>query len=103
MVEDEYTFKQPVIISDCTLRDGEQQAGLVFTQKDKIEIAKLLDELGVDEIEGGMPAVSKEDLLAVQKIVDSNLNAKITALCRATKKDIDIAYEAGIWRSEERR
>jgi isopropylmalate/homocitrate/citramalate synthase len=97
IVEEEYSFRKPVIISDCTLRDGEQQAGLVFSQEDKVMIAKALDELGIDEIESGMPAVSNEDLLAVKKIVDSNLNAKISALCRATKKDIDIAYEAGVW------
>lgn len=56
-------FKIPkkVLIQDITLRDGEQQAGLVFTQKDKIKIANLLDEVGVDRIEAGMPAVSNQD------------------------------------------
>ena len=96
-LKEAYSFRKPVIISDCTLRDGEQQAGLVFTTADKLAIAKALDKLGVDEIESGMPAVSDEDLQAVKQIVNADLNAKITALSRATKEDIDIAYESGVW------
>ena len=50
-----------VIVHDITLRDGEQQAGLVFDKEDKIKIARMLDEVGVHRIEAGMPAVSKSD------------------------------------------
>ena len=71
-----------VLIQDITLRDGEQQAGLVFTKKDKIAIANLLDEVGVDRIEAGMPAVSNQDKEAVKSIAHSGLNAKVFAVAR---------------------
>ena len=56
---------------DCTLRDGEQQAGVAFTMQDKILIAKMLDEIRIPEIEVGMPAVSDEDKKATYEIVKS--------------------------------
>ena len=51
-------FPKKVEVHDTTLRDGEQQAGVVFNKEDKIRIAGMLDEAGVDRIEAGMPAVS---------------------------------------------
>lgn len=60
-----------VVIHDITLRDGEQQAGLVFNKENKIKIATMLDEVGVHRIEAGMPAVSGEDKEAVKAIRDS--------------------------------
>jgi len=84
-------------IVDCTLRDGEQQAGIVFTKEDKVNIAKKLDELGIPEIEVGMPAVSEEDQKATKEIVNANLNARIVALSRATKEDIDLLSDCGVW------
>ena len=85
-----------VLIQDITLRDGEQQAGLVFTKKDKIAIANLLDEVGVDRIEAGMPAVSNQDKEAVKSIAHSGLNAKVFAFARCMKRDVDLALECGV-------
>ncbi len=85
-------------LTDCTLRDGEQQAGVVFTADDKVKIAKQLDRLGVHEIEVGTPASSEEDHEAARIIAHLDLHkAKVTALARALKEDIDLLCELGIW------
>ncbi|MGA3060372.1 MAG: pyruvate carboxyltransferase [Candidatus Bathyarchaeia archaeon] len=91
-------FKIPkkVMIQDITLRDGEQQAGIVFNKDDKIRIANLLDEVGVDRIEAGMPAVSSQDKEAVKTIAHSGLHAKIFAFARCMKRDVDLALECGV-------
>lgn len=86
-----------VIIHDATLRDGEQTPGLVFSKEDKINIARKLDELGVDRIEAGMPVVSDEDFEAIKTIATMGLNAKVFAFCRATPKDVEKAAEAGVY------
>jgi len=64
-------FQPPkqVKIHDITLRDGEQQAGIIFTKDDKIRIAEKLAEAGVHRIEAGMPAVSPADEAAIKEIV----------------------------------
>jgi isopropylmalate/homocitrate/citramalate synthase len=85
-----------VVIHDITLRDGEQQAGLVFNKEDKVKIAKMLDEVGVHRIEAGMPAVSREDKEAVKAITHEGLNAKIFCFCRCMKADIDLALECDV-------
>lgn len=87
---------QNVVIHDITLRDGEQQAGLVFNKEDKIEIARMLDEVGVHRIEAGMPAVSKEDKDAVKTIAREGLNAKIFCFARCMKRDVDLALECDV-------
>jgi len=91
-------FKIPkkVLIQDITLRDGEQQAGIVFTKEDKIKIANLLDEVGVDRIEAGMPAVSSQDKEAVRAIAHSGSHAKIFAFARCMKQDVDLALECDV-------
>jgi len=91
-------FKLPkeVVIHDITLRDGEQQAGLVFNKEDKIKIARLLDELGVHQIEAGMPAVSKEDKEAVKAIAHEGLSAKTFCFSRCMKADVDLALECDV-------
>ena len=58
-------FNKNLTLCDCTLRDGEQQAGVVFTKEDKVAIAKLLDEMRIPEIEAGMPCNSQEDADAI--------------------------------------
>jgi len=85
-----------IVVTDCTLRDGEQQAGIVFTKNDKVEIARKLDELGIREIELGMPSVSEEDTEAVKAIVKEKLNARLYALARATRPDIDKVIDCGV-------
>lgn len=85
-----------VEIHDATLRDGEQTPGVVFTAEDKVRIAELLDEVGVDRIEAGMPAVSESDQRAIRQISKKNLKAKIFAFVRANKADIDMAVDCGV-------
>ena len=85
-----------VKIHDVTLRDGEQQAGIVFTKDDKIRIAEALAEAGVHRIEAGMPAVSPEDEAAVKEIIKRNLGVEIFAFCRAMPEDIKRAAGCGV-------
>lgn len=91
------TFQLPakVSIHDATLRDGEQTPGIVFSVADKIAIAEKLDEVGVDRIEAGMPAVSEQDFDAIRKISKLGLKAKIYTFARAMNADIDKAIECG--------
>ena len=84
-------------IVDCTLRDGEQQAGVVFTKEDKVRIAKKLDDMGIQEIEAGMPVSSEEDKEAICEMVRSGMKARITALARPSKADIDLLVDCGVW------
>jgi len=90
-------FKLPKTIKfhDATLRDGEQMPGIVFRKDDKIKIAKLLDSLGIDRIEAGMPAVTQEDFEAIKEISKLGLKAMITVFSRAAVPDIDKAVESG--------
>ncbi len=85
-----------VYIFDTTLRDGEQTPGVSLTIDEKVEIAKKLDELGVDVIEAGFPVSSVGEKEAIKKIVKENLNAEICGLARAVKKDIDVAIECEV-------
>lgn len=85
----------PVEIHDATLRDGEQTPGVVFSTEEKVHIAELLDQLGVERIEAGMPAVSQSDYNAIKEICKRGLNAKIFAFVRAVRGDIDMAAECG--------
>lgn len=87
---------EKVIIHDITLRDGEQQAGIVFNKEEKIQIARMLDEVGVHRIEAGMPAVSREDKEAIKTIAHEGLNAKIFCFARCMKRDVDLALECDV-------
>ncbi|HEX4137679.1 MAG TPA: hypothetical protein VHY84_23920 [Bryobacteraceae bacterium] len=90
-----YQLPAKVSIHDATLRDGEQTPGVVFSIADKIAIAEKLDEIGVDRIEAGMPAVSEPDFEAIKKISKLGLKAKIYTFARAMNSDIDKALECG--------
>jgi 2-isopropylmalate synthase len=86
-----------VYIFDTTLRDGEQSPGASLTSAEKLEIARQLSRLGVDIMEAGFPAASPDDLLGVQRIaqeIGTPDGPVITGLARATKGDIDKAWEA---------
>ncbi len=85
-----------VVIHDTTLRDGEQQAGIVFRREDKLRIAMALDEAGVDRIEAGMPAVSREDFEAVKEIARQGLRAMVMTFARCLKQDVDLALKADV-------
>ena len=91
------SLEQPkqVQIHDATLRDGEQTPGVVFSVEDKIKIATKLDEVGVERIEAGMPAVSPQDAEAIKEISKLGLKSRIFTFARAMKKDIDMALECG--------
>ncbi len=84
-----------VQIHDATLRDGEQTPGVVFSVDDKIRIATKLDEVGVERIEAGMPAVSPQDAQAIKEISALGLKSRIFTFARAMKQDIDMALECG--------
>ena len=81
-------------IFDTTLRDGEQVPGCQLHGKEKLVIAKALDNLGVDVIEGGFPVSSPADFEAVKAIAENMKNASVCGLTRAVQKDIDVAVEA---------
>jgi isopropylmalate/homocitrate/citramalate synthase len=91
-------FKPPkkVKIHDITLRDGEQQAGVIFTKDDKIRIAEKLAEVGVHRIEAGMPAVSPNDEAAIREIVKRRLGSQIFAFSRCMVKDVELAADCGV-------
>src|SRR5438477_7465497 len=86
--------KDRVVIFDTTLRDGEQSPGATMTHEEKIEVAELLDHMGVDIIEAGFPIASEGDFAAVQEIARRSKNAVICGLSRASFKDIDRCAEA---------
>lgn len=81
---------------DTTLRDGEQTIGVSWDSQDKLKIAKVLDDLGVDRIEAGMPAVTREDREAVELILDAGLKAEIWGFSRCVKSDIDACIATGV-------
>ncbi len=83
-----------ILIFDTTLRDGEQVPGCKLNTKEKVELAKELEHLGVDIIEAGFPISSPGDFLSVQEISKNITNPVVCALSRAVKKDIDAAGEA---------
>ncbi|MEM1931410.1 MAG: homoaconitate hydratase [Sulfolobales archaeon] len=85
-----------VVIHDTTLRDGEQQAGVVFRRDEKVRIAIALDEAGVDRIEAGMPSVSRDDFDAVKEIAKLGLKARVMAFSRCLKQDVDLAIKAEV-------
>ena len=86
--------KDRVVIFDTTLRDGEQCPGATMTHEEKLEVAELLDHMGVDIIEAGFPIASEGDFAAVNEIAKRAKNAVICGLSRAAPKDIDRCAEA---------
>ena len=83
-----------VVIFDTTLRDGEQCPGATMTHEEKLEVADLLDQMGVDIIEAGFPVASEGDFAAVHEIATRTKNAVVCGLSRAAFKDIDRCAEA---------
>lgn len=85
-----------VYIDDTTLRDGEQTAGVVFSNHEKIRIAKLLDEVGVHQIEVGIPAMGGDEKQTIAQIVELGLGASILAWNRAVIDDIRHSLDCGV-------
>src|ERR1039457_4859627 len=89
-------FPKKVKFYDITLRDGEQQAGVIFTKDDKIRIAEGLAEAGVHRIEAGMPVVSPSDAAAIKEIVKRNLGSQVFAFSRCMLDDVKRAVDCGV-------
>ena len=85
-----------IIINDTTLRDGEQAAGVAFTVNEKVKIAVLLDNIGIQEVEAGMPAMGDIEKKAIRKILNKNLRTRIIGWNRAVLKDIDESISCGL-------
>ncbi|MBE3087169.1 MAG: homocitrate synthase [Bacteroidetes bacterium] len=83
-------------IDDTTLRDGEQTAGVVFANDEKIHIARMLDKIGVHQIEAGIPAMGGDEKDAIKAIASLNLNCSILGWNRAVRSDIDDSIECGV-------
>ncbi|MDW7677687.1 MAG: homocitrate synthase [Bacillota bacterium] len=81
---------------DTTLRDGEQTAGVVFAREEKIMIAQMLDSLGVDQIEVGIPAMGPEEQESIRQIAKMGLKASLMAWNRAVIKDIESGIRCGV-------
>jgi len=86
--------KDKVFIFDTTMRDGEQSPGASMSLEEKIQIARVFDELGVDIIEAGFPIASPGDFEAVSEVSKILKNSIPAGLSRASKKDIDACHEA---------
>src|SRR6266852_5829463 len=91
-----FKFAKKIEFHDVTLRDGEQQTGVIFTKDDKIRIAEGLAEAGVHRIEAGMPVVSPSDAAAIKDIVKRNLGPKIFAFSRCMVDDVKRAVDCGV-------
>ncbi|RJQ48678.1 MAG: homoaconitate hydratase [Desulfobacteraceae bacterium] len=89
-------FPERLEFYDTTLRDGEQTIGVSWNKEEKLEIARMVDSLGVGRIEAGMPVVSKEDKEAVELILNAGLKAEIWGFCRAVKGDVDACIDVGV-------
>lgn len=85
----------PMLV-DTTLRDGEQTAGVVFSNREKLRIAKMLDNLGVHQIEAGIPVMGGDEKEAIKEIVSYNLQASIMAWNRANVEDIKHSLDCGV-------
>ena len=95
-VTKDFRFADQIKIHDITLRDGEQQTGIIFTRDDKIRIAEALAEAGIHRIEAGMPAVSAADEAAIREIVKRDLGPEIYAFSRCMIDDVKRALDCGV-------
>jgi isopropylmalate/homocitrate/citramalate synthase len=91
-----YAIRGHVGLYDTTLRDGEQTVGVVLDPEQKLEIARLLDELGIDRIEAGFPRVSDDDRRAVKLISEAGLSAEVWGFSRAVPADLELLVELGV-------
>ena len=91
-----FHFPPRIEILDTTLRDGEQEPGIIFTVEDKVEIARKLDAAGVHRIEAGCPMTSEEDMAAIKAICALGLKADIYCFVRGVLSDMDAAKACGV-------
>jgi isopropylmalate/homocitrate/citramalate synthase len=95
-LNDPYRLGGHVGLYDTTLRDGEQTVGVVLDPEQKLEIARLLEGLGIDRIEAGFPRVSDDDRRAVELISAAGLDAEIWGFSRAVPADLELLVELGV-------
>jgi isopropylmalate/homocitrate/citramalate synthase len=95
-VTKDFKFAKQIKVHDVTLRDGEQQTGIIFSKDDKIRIAEGLAEAGVHRIEAGMPIVSPSDNDAIKEIVKRNLGPQIFSFARCMKEDVQRSIDTGV-------
>jgi len=95
-INDAHRFEAQVGFYDTTLRDGEQTVGVVLTPEDKLELARGLDELGIERIEAGFPRVSADDWRAVELIRDAGLTAEVWGFSRAVDADVKALVDLGV-------
>src|SRR5258708_11088126 len=95
-LNDAYAIGGHVGLYDTTLRDGEQTVGVVLDPEQKLEIARLLDSLGVDGIEAGFPRVSQDDWDAVKLVSSAGLRAQVWGFSRAVPADLEALVELGV-------
>lgn len=88
----------PIQINDTTLRDGEQAAGVAFTVAEKVFFATLMNAIGVQELEIGVPAMGGSETEAIAEIVKLGLQTKLTGWNRAIRSDIDASLACGLER-----
>ncbi len=93
---DEERLPEKIYIWDETMRGGEQSPGVIFDEKDKVELAKLMDEMGVAVIDAGFPMMSEGEREAIKALVELDLDAEVGATVRCEKEDIDTALELGV-------
>ncbi len=89
-------MNQKILLDDTTLRDGEQTAGVVFTNEEKVQIARMLAEIGVHQIEAGIPAMGGDEKEVIKEIVDLELPTSILAWNRAVISDLHASLDCGV-------
>ena len=95
-LNDRYAIRGEVGLYDTTLRDGEQTVGVVLSPEEKLEIARLLDGLGIRRIEAGFPRVSEDDRRAVELVAGAGLSAEVWGFSRAVPADLELLVELGV-------
>jgi isopropylmalate/homocitrate/citramalate synthase len=95
-LNDPYRFEAEVGFYDTTLRDGEQTVGVVLSPEEKLELARGIDELGIERIEAGFPRVSEDDRRAVELILAAGLQAEVWGFSRAVDADVKALVELGV-------
>ena len=89
-------MNQKILLDDTTLRDGEQTAGVVFTNEEKIQIARMLADIGVHQIEVGIPAMGGDEKETIKRIVELGLPVSILAWNRAVIHDLHASIDCGV-------
>jgi homocitrate synthase NifV len=83
-------------LDDTTLRDGEQTAGVVFSNDEKINIAQMLDEIGIDQIEAGIPVMGGDERDVIEHIAHMGLKASVLGWNRANIEDVKTSIDCGV-------